>query len=184
MGLSLLSMFVIWGVMLSSGSSESDRGYGAQTATASDNIGLNFDVRNRSGRQVQDQEALMPPPYLQLPMFQHSRLPLVAKENFSPLNGEGNEKLPDNIRELLLPVSPPVKKTRYVGGPRGIVIKCKVNKMEVKVPKRLLGEAPSHSHLAFGTCQANNFTKHYLSFVYDASECGSKRMVGACIQSA
>lgn len=182
MGFSLISMFFVWGVILSSGSSKGDSGDGPQTATASTTIGLKFDVRNRSGRHFQGEEPLLSPEYLQLPMFQHSRIPLVAKEHFSPLSGEGNEKLPVNVREILLPISPPVKKTRHSGGPRGIVIKCRVNKMEVKVPKRLLGDAPSLSHLAFGTCQANNFTKHYLSFVYDVSECGSKRMVGTCIQ--
>lgn len=184
MGLYLISMFVVWVVILPSGSSKGDRGDGQQIATASTNIGQKFYVRNRSGRQVLEQEPLLSSSYLQLPMFQHSRIPLVAKEIFSPLSGEGNEKLPNNIREILLPVSPPVKKARHSGGPRGIVIKCRVNKMEVKVPKRLLGDAPSHSYLAFGTCLANNFTKHYLSFVYDVNECGSKRMVGACTQSA
>lgn len=179
MDVSLLPAFVIWCVILSGRSSKGDGGDGTQAVA---DIGLEFDVRNRSGRQLQDQESLLPPPYLHLPMFQHFRVPHVAKEHFSPLSGEGNEKLPNNIREILLPVSPPIKKkTRHTGGPRGIVIKCKVNKMEVKVPKRLLGDAPAYAHLVFGTCQANNSTKHYLSFVYDVRECGSKRMVGACI---
>ncbi|XP_041963986.1 zona pellucida sperm-binding protein 3-like isoform X2 [Alosa sapidissima] len=171
----LLPMYVIWSVILSSGSSKGHSGDSMPTANASASIGVELDaVHYRSGRQVQDQEAQLP---LQLPMFQHSRVPLVAKDHFSPISGERHEKLPNNIKEILLPVSPPFKKSRHSGGPRGVVIKCKVNKMEVRVPKRLLGDVPAHSHLAFGTCQANNFTKHYLSFVYDVYECGSRRTI-------
>ncbi|XP_048116073.1 zona pellucida sperm-binding protein 3d.2 isoform X1 [Alosa alosa] len=170
-----LPMYVIWSVILSSGSSKGHSGDSMPTANASASIGVELDaVHYRSGRQVQDQEAQLP---LQLPMFQHSRVPLVAKDHFSPISGERHEKLPNNIKEILLPVSPPFKKSRHSGGPRGVVIKCKVNKMEVRVPKRLLGDVPAHSHLAFGTCQANNFTKHYLSFVYDVYECGSRRTI-------
>ncbi|XP_062394638.1 zona pellucida sperm-binding protein 3d.2 [Sardina pilchardus] len=177
MDLWLLPLSVIWFVISSSGSSKGHSGDGMLTAKASV-TGVKLDDEHyQAGGQVQDQAAQLPSPYLQLPMFQHSRVPLVAKDHFSPLSGEGHEKLPSNIKEILLPVSPPVKKSRHSGGVRGVVIKCRVNKMEVRIPKRLLGDLSSHSHLAFGTCQANNFTKHYISFVYDVYECGSRRTI-------
>ncbi|XP_031431969.1 zona pellucida sperm-binding protein 3-like isoform X2 [Clupea harengus] len=180
MGLSLLPMCIIWGVILPSGYSKGRSRDNVPTVYTSSFMRLNSEPLLQNQEPLfQNQGPLLPTPYLQLPVFQHSRVPLVAKEHFSPLRGKGHEKLPDDIRDILKPVFPQVKEARHSGGPRGIVIQCKVNKMEVRVPKRLLGSEYSRSHLAFGTCQPNNFTKHYLSFVYDVNECGSNRSVGA-----
>ncbi|KAL2084483.1 hypothetical protein ACEWY4_020001 [Coilia grayii] len=167
---------IIYASTLSCGYSNVLSGDNLPTANPSSFVELILDERYSSGGQLPEQEPVLPGPYLLLPMFQHSRVPLLAKEHFSPLNGEGNEKLPNDIKEMLVPVFPPVKKSRHSGGPRGIVIRCEVNKMEVRVPKRLLGYAP-FAHLTFGTCQPNNFTKHYMSFVYNVNECGSERSI-------
>ncbi|XP_071763237.1 zona pellucida sperm-binding protein 3d.2 [Centroberyx gerrardi] len=117
----------------------------------------------------------LPPPYLQLPVFLHSRLPLVEKERFSPTSGTGQEPLPETVREILLPVPP------TAGSPtasdEGLSVKtvCKVNKMQVQVQRSILGAGGSSSQLKLGTCQASKSTKDSLYFEYDLGQCGSKR---------
>ncbi len=42
-------------------------------------------------------------PYLQLPVFQHSRIPLLDKKQFSPMHGSGREQLPEETKQVLIP---------------------------------------------------------------------------------
>uniref|UniRef100_A0A8C4DCD7 Zona pellucida glycoprotein 3d tandem duplicate 2 n=1 Tax=Dicentrarchus labrax TaxID=13489 RepID=A0A8C4DCD7_DICLA len=117
----------------------------------------------------------LPPPYLHLPVFVDSRLPLVEKEHFSPARGTGLEPLPAPVRELLLPVRP---KTSPPGA-SGVSVKtsCQLQKMQVQVPRSILGTGEPHSQVKLGTCQASKSTTDHLYFEYDLGMCGTKRTV-------
>nr|XP_046255999.1 zona pellucida sperm-binding protein 3d.2 [Scatophagus argus] len=117
----------------------------------------------------------LPPPYLHLPVFVDSRLPLVDKEHFSPAKGTGEEPLPASIREILLPsrtnTSPP-----SVSGV-SVQTSCKLKKMLVQVDKSVLGTGEPYSQVKLGTCQASKSTTDRLYFEYDLEMCGTKRTV-------
>ncbi|XP_024253252.1 zona pellucida sperm-binding protein 3d.2 [Oncorhynchus tshawytscha] len=115
------------------------------------------------------------PPYLELPVFQHSRVPLVDKEHFSPVRGTGHEQLPDKVRKILVPVYPTQKPSGTKSQAREVITLCNINKMFVQVKKNILGSGSSLSQLTLGTCQANKSTKVSLIFEYDLGLCGSKR---------
>ncbi|CAB1333458.1 unnamed protein product, partial [Coregonus sp. 'balchen'] len=115
------------------------------------------------------------PSYLVLPVFQHSRVPLVDKEHFSPVRGTGHEQIPDKVRKIL----PLVYATQKPSGPksqaREVITLCNINKMLVQVKKNILVSGGSPSQLTLGTCQANKSTNDSLIFEYDLGLCGSKR---------
>ncbi len=117
----------------------------------------------------------LPPPYLHLPMFVDSRLPLVDKKHFSPARGTGLEPLPEGVREILLPgrsnTSPP--------NASGVSVKtsCKPKKMQVQVQRNILGTDETLFRFKLGTCQVSKSTSDYLYFDYDLSMCGTKRTV-------
>ncbi|XP_014020901.2 zona pellucida sperm-binding protein 3 [Salmo salar] len=115
------------------------------------------------------------PSYLELPVFQHSRVPLVDKEHFSPVRGTGHEQLPDKVRKILIPVYPTQKPSGPKSQSREVITLCNINKMFVQVKKNILGSGGSPSQLTLGTCQANKSTKDSLIFEYDLGLCGSKR---------
>ncbi|XP_029499043.1 zona pellucida sperm-binding protein 3d.2 isoform X2 [Oncorhynchus nerka] len=115
------------------------------------------------------------PSYLELPVFQHSRVPLVDKEHFSPVRGTGHEQLPDKVRKILVPVYPTQKPSGPKSQAREVITLCNINKMFVQVKKNILGTGSSLSQLTLGTCQANKSTKVSLIFEYDLGLCGSKR---------
>ncbi|XP_035528691.1 zona pellucida sperm-binding protein 3d.2 [Morone saxatilis] len=117
----------------------------------------------------------LPPPYLHLPVFVDSRLPLVEKEHFSPARGTGQEPLPASVRELLLPVRPNTSPP----GASGVSVKtsCQLQKMQVQVPRSILGTGELHSQVKLGTCKASKSTKDDLYFEYDLGMCGTKRTI-------
>lgn len=116
----------------------------------------------------------LPLPYLHLPVFVDSRVPLVEKKHFSPSRGTGREPLPEGVREILLPVrtnasSPPAS---------GLSVKasCKLKTMLVRVDRGILDSDP-RPRLKLGTCQPSKHTADYLYFEYDIVMCGTKRTV-------
>ncbi|XP_041731417.2 zona pellucida sperm-binding protein 3 [Coregonus clupeaformis] len=115
------------------------------------------------------------PSYLVLPVFQHSRVPLVDKEQFSPVRGTGHEQIPDKVRKILLPVYATQKPSGPKSQAREVITLCNINKMFVQVKKNILGSGGSPSQLTLGTCQANKSTNDSLIFEYDLGLCGSKR---------
>ncbi|KAM4600429.1 zona pellucida sperm-binding protein 3d.2 [Polymixia lowei] len=127
--------------------------------------------------QMRKDPAVLPPPYLQLPVFLHSRLPLVEKENFSPTSGTGDEQLPDAVREVLLPVAPTQRPATASVQSRGVITVCNVDKMRVQVQKSALGFDGKSSKLKLGTCKASKSTTDFLYFEYDLGLCGSKRTI-------
>lgn len=134
-------------------------------------------------REVSRREkTTLPPPYLQLPVFVDSQM-LVDKEHFSPARGTGREPLPEQVREILLPLW----NTTTVGPPRdsGVPVKvsCRQKTMAVRVHRSILGSGP-HLHIKLGTCQPNEYSKDYLYFEYDIGMCGTKRTVSSNYGSA
>lgn len=116
-----------------------------------------------------------PPPFLHLPVFLDSRLPLVDREQLSPVRGAGHEPLPESVREILRPGRRPA--TPAPGAPgRTVSTWCELDKMHVRVSRSIVGpdtEAP----LTLGTCRASASSEDYLYFEYDVGRCGTKRTV-------
>ncbi|XP_054477469.1 zona pellucida sperm-binding protein 3d.2 isoform X2 [Anoplopoma fimbria] len=117
----------------------------------------------------------LPPPYLHLPVFLDSRLPLVEKEQFSPSRGTGLETLPEPVRGVLLPVLASTTPPRASGF--SVRTSCERNKMLVQVRRSVLGTGEPDSQLTLGTCQASKSTKEYFYFQYDVFMCGTKRTI-------
>lgn len=118
---------------------------------------------------------LLPPPYLHLPVFVDSQVPLVDKEYFSPLRGTGVEPLPERVRDVLLPIPP--KSTPPSVSDVSVKTTCKRTKMQVQVERSLLGTGEARSQLKLGTCTASKSTRDYLYFEYGLGMCGTKRTV-------
>ncbi|XP_026040172.1 zona pellucida sperm-binding protein 3d.2 isoform X3 [Astatotilapia calliptera] len=118
---------------------------------------------------------LLPPPYLHLPMFVDSQVPLVDKEYFSPLRGTGVEPLPERVRDVLLPIPP--KSTPPSVSDVSVKTTCKRTKMQVQVERSLLGTGEARSQLKLGTCTASKSTRDYLYFEYGLGMCGTKRTI-------
>ncbi|XP_039974372.1 zona pellucida sperm-binding protein 3d.2 isoform X2 [Xiphias gladius] len=116
----------------------------------------------------------LPPPYLHLPVFVDSSLPLVEKEHFSPARGTGQEPVPQAVREILIPVRRPYASPPSVSGV-SVKTSCKLNKMSVQVRRSVLGTGEPHTRLKLGTCQASKSTRDYLYFEYDFGMCEAKR---------
>lgn len=118
-------------------------------------------------------------PYLQLPVFQHSRIPLLDKKQFSPMHGSGREQLPEETKRVLIPRSAVTfpESSRRRGRSHGVNVSCQMKKMIVKVHKHILGIGGLHSELKLGTCDISKTTKHHHVFIYDMDKCGSKRKV-------
>ncbi|XP_074539859.1 zona pellucida sperm-binding protein 3d.2 [Halichoeres trimaculatus] len=117
----------------------------------------------------------VPPPYLRLPVSVDSRLPLVEKEQFSPVKGTGQEPLPELVRGILLPVrsnpsSPTVSRD-------SVRTSCKQNKMLVEVERSIFGTDKPQIHVKLGTCKASKSSRDYLYFEYDLDMCGTKQMI-------
>nr|XP_033495763.1 zona pellucida sperm-binding protein 3d.2 isoform X2 [Epinephelus lanceolatus] len=135
-----------------------------------------FNQMTQVMRKVSRRETpILRPPYLRLPVFVDSRLPLVEKEHFSPSKGTGQEPLPEPVREILLPIrastSPP--------STSGVSVRtsCRLNKMLVQVQRGVLGPGEPDSHLKLGTCQTSRSTRDYLYFEYDLGLCGTERTI-------
>ncbi|KAG7216556.1 hypothetical protein INR49_002043, partial [Caranx melampygus] len=75
----------------------------------------------------------LPEPYLHLPVFVDSRLPLVEKEHFSPSRGTGQEPLPEPVREILIPVQGSSTSSPSVSGGDSVRTSCKLGKMHVQI---------------------------------------------------
>ncbi|XP_044216395.1 zona pellucida sperm-binding protein 3d.2 isoform X1 [Thunnus albacares] len=128
-------------------------------------------------RKVSRRESqTLPPPYLHLPVFVGSRLPLVEKEHFSPTRGTGQERLPVPVVKVLLPT---VRPNTSPPSASGVSVKtsCKINKMHVQVPRSILGTGEPDSQLKLGTCQASKSTRDYIYFEYDFGLCGTKQTI-------
>lgn len=129
-------------------------------------------------RQLSRRETpVLPSPYLHLPVFVDSRMPLVEKEQFSPSRGTGHETLPEPVREILLPVRPKTSPPNVSGV--SVKTSCKPRKMLVQVHKNILSTDEPYSHVKLGTCLANKSTTHYLYFEHDLGSCGIKRAVSS-----
>lgn len=120
-------------------------------------------------------------PYLKLPIFQHSRIPLLEKEQFAPMRGSGREQLPEMTRNVLIPRATVRASSRRRGRSKAVDVVCQMKKMIVRVNKQILGLDGLQSELKLGTCDISKTTKHYHVFIYDMDQCASKRQV--CLTS-
>lgn len=118
--------------------------------------------------------ATLPPPYLHLPVFVDSRVPLVDKKHFSPSRGTGREPLPEGVREVLLP--PRTDASSPPASALPVKASCKLKTMLVRVDRGVLDGDP-RPRLKLGTCQPSKHTADYIYFEYDLVMCGSKRTV-------
>ncbi|XDV40728.1 hypothetical protein PO909_009747 [Leuciscus waleckii] len=116
-------------------------------------------------------------PYLQLPIFQHSRIPLLDKKLFAPMHGSGCEQLPEETRKVLVPRAPVRASSSRRGRPQQVNVVCQRKKMIVKVNKQILGLDGLESELKLGTCDISKTTKHYYVFIYDMDQCASRRQL-------
>lgn len=119
----------------------------------------------------------LPQPYLHLPVFVDSRLPLVEKEHFSPARGTGQEPLPEHVREILIPVQGTSTSSPSVSEADSVKTSCKLGKMHVQVQRSMLGSGEPYTQLRLGSCRASNSTEDHLYFDYDLGLCGTKRTV-------
>lgn len=119
------------------------------------------------------------PPYLQLPIFLHSRIPLVDKEQFSPKVGLGFEQVPEELKKLFFPRAPLTERasSRRRGRAQGVHVVCQLTKMIVKVNKHILGVGGVQYELKLGTCDISKTTKNHHVFIYDMDQCASERKV-------
>lgn len=117
------------------------------------------------------------PPYLQLPIFLHSRIPLVDKEQFSPKVGLGFEQVPEELKKLFFPRAPLTERasSRRRGRAQGVHVVCQLTKMIVKVNKHILGVGGVQYELKLGTCDISKTTKNHHVFIYDMDQCASER---------
>lgn len=113
-------------------------------------------------------------PYLQFPVFQHSRVPLLDKEQFSPAHGSGRDQLPEGTKKVLIPLAAQQASRRSVRS-RVINVACYLKKMIVKVNKQILGPEGLRGPLKLGMCDISKSTRKYHLFIYDMDQCGSKR---------
>ncbi|XP_061675921.1 zona pellucida sperm-binding protein 3d.2 [Syngnathoides biaculeatus] len=134
-------------------------------------------LANRSMANIFPRESsTLPQAYLNLPVFVHSKMPPLEKHHLSPARGSGLEPLPEPVRERLLPA-----KTGWgLSGPsdeHSVRTLCTMNKMLVRVSKRILGDGEINSQLKLGTCQAKKSSKNYVYFLNHLNECGTKRQM-------
>ncbi|XP_070690997.1 zona pellucida sperm-binding protein 3d.2 [Pempheris klunzingeri] len=121
------------------------------------------------------QTTTLPPPFLHLPMFVDSRLPLVDKERLSPARGTGQEPIPESVRGVLLPVRPAAGPLRASGV--SVRTSCRRNKMLVEVQRSILGAGEPQPRLQLGACRASKSTRDYIYFEYDIGMCGTKSTI-------
>lgn len=120
----------------------------------------------------------LPSPYLHLPVFVDSRLPLVPREYFSPAAGTGLEPLPQEVREILIPAVPNTRPPNVSGTLVKIV--CEPEKIIVQVPRSILGDGGGgdvSAQVKVGPCRANESTAEHLIFEFDLNLCGTEQTV-------
>lgn len=120
----------------------------------------------------------LPSPYLHLPVFVDSKTLMLAKEHFSPTRGTGQEPLPEQVREILLPFRDRIKSDPPGASSVFVKVSCRQKTMQVRVHRSVLGSGP-HLHVKLGTCQPSKYIEDYLYFEYDIGMCGTKRTVSS-----
>lgn len=122
------------------------------------------------------------PRYLHLPVFVESKTLMVVKEHFSPTRGTGREPLPEQVREILLPLQDRIKSNPPGDSSVSVKVSCRQKTMQVRVDRSVFSSGP-HLQVKLGTCQPSKYTEDYLYFEYDIGMCGTKRTVSSNVQS-
>ncbi|XP_072548637.1 zona pellucida sperm-binding protein 3d.2 isoform X2 [Salminus brasiliensis] len=115
-------------------------------------------------------------PYLELPVFLHSRVPLLDKAEFSParasgLQGlQGLQGLPQRVRNVLVPSTELSRRSSTESGPSRLRVACNSKQMRVKVSRETLDSVDA---VRLGTCGVSWSTQQHLFFLYDLQQCGT-----------
>lgn len=123
----------------------------------------------------------LPPRYLRLPVFVESKT-LMVKEQFSPTSGTGREPLPEQVREILLPLQDRIKSDSPGDSTVSIKVSCRQKTMQLRVHRSVFSTGP-RLQVKLGTCHPSKYTEDYLYFEYDIGMCGTKRTVSSNVQS-
>ncbi|XP_024114225.1 zona pellucida sperm-binding protein 3d.2 [Oryzias melastigma] len=109
-----------------------------------------------------------PPPLLGVPVIMDSH----QDQSASP-RGTGQEAVPEQVRELLLPVWPNISPLSV----SGVTVRtsCARNRMQLQVDRSIIGSEEPDSLLRLGTCRVSQSTGNHFYFDYDLSMCGTKR---------
>ncbi|XP_022518293.2 zona pellucida sperm-binding protein 3d.2 isoform X1 [Astyanax mexicanus] len=121
-----------------------------------------------------DGEYRLGPPFLQLPVFLHSRVPLLDMAELSPARAPGLDRLPQRVREVLVPIPELSQRGGIESGPSRLRVACSSKQMRVKVSREMPG---SGGALRLGTCAASWSTEQHLYFRYELHQCGTRTQI-------
>lgn len=131
--------------------------------------------RSASHGDLSTPEAMKLPKYLNVPASYDQ------KQLFKPERGV--RPLPEWARKILLASAPaaPVTGGTEMGRDNVVEILCHVDKMYVRIRKRVFKSRDAYKYLKLGTCPVNQENEHYYYFLYSfVTGCGFKKEVGEC----
>lgn len=131
--------------------------------------------RSASHGDLSTPEAMKLPKYLNVPASYDQ------KQLFKPERGV--RPLPEWARKILLASAPaaPVTGGAEMGRDNVVEILCHVDKMYVRIRKRVFKSRDAYKYLKLGTCPVNQENEHYYYFLYSfVTGCGFKKEVGEC----
>ncbi|XP_061771171.1 zona pellucida glycoprotein 3d tandem duplicate 1 [Nerophis ophidion] len=131
--------------------------------------GVQEDVRQSPG--VQEQARL-------LPVFRHSRRPLVAKELLRP-SPRRRTPLPAQLAALFFPRESPGRKWPPAARVRPVEVWCGAEEVLLRLDRRQLRAWPVPARFRLGSCQAANVTSDFVWFRFALTDCGAKSQVFA-----
>ncbi|XP_026025864.1 zona pellucida sperm-binding protein 3 [Astatotilapia calliptera] len=126
--------------------------------------------RSASHGDLSTPEAMKLPKYLNVPASYDQ------KQLFKPERGV--RPLPEWARKILLASAPaaPVTGGAEMGRDNVVEILCHVDKMYVRIRKRVFKSRDAYKYLKLGTCPVNQENEHYYYFLYSfVTGCGFKK---------
>ncbi|XP_062841221.1 zona pellucida sperm-binding protein 3d.2 [Trichomycterus rosablanca] len=140
-------------------------------ARATESTSGAFPLALDPSRSSPGEEERLEPPYLTLPVYLHSRSPLVPKQRFSLAHARARlqrVQVPERVRQLLLPAPRRPQKSRRVRG--AVRVACSPKEMRVRIQTE-------SARVKLGTCGASASTEQFVMFQYDLQQCGTHRQV-------
>nr|XP_061802111.1 uncharacterized protein LOC133593492 isoform X1 [Nerophis lumbriciformis] len=112
-----------------------------------------------------------------LPVFRHSRRPLVAKELLRP--SSRRTPLPAQLAALFFPRESPGRKWPPAARVRPVEVWCGMKEVLLRLDRLQLRAWPVPARFRLGSCQAANVTSDFLWFRFALTDCGAKSQVFA-----
>ncbi|XP_061918401.1 uncharacterized protein LOC133659744 isoform X2 [Entelurus aequoreus] len=112
-----------------------------------------------------------------LPVFRHSRRPLVAKELLRP--SSRRTPLPAQLAALFFPRESPGRKWPPAARVRPVEVWCGMKEVVLRLDRLQLRAWPVPARFRLGSCQAANVTSDFLWFRFALTDCGAKSQVFA-----